>query len=143
MDNNGKQFLLRASYVEGAKEVLSTEQYREYLDCLVQLGLYGECTAPSPLVCAFLRDKAISIHRTNKKYERAKENGKKGGRRNLVTREAIEAEIKEHGAARIKDLANFFGTSERTISRYITKKEVQDLADAYSDSRRHGLVSGE
>lgn len=141
MDDNVKCFLLRSSYVEGVREVLSTEQYREYLDCLVQLGLQEECTATDPLVRAFLRDKAIFINRTNKNYERAKENGKKGGRGHLVTRKEIEAVIEAYGAVRIKDLASFFGVSERTISRYISQKEVKELADFYSGSRRHELKS--
>lgn len=124
-------FLLRESHVEGPKEVLSLEKYREYLDYLVQLGLHGECYVKDPLIRALLRDVAVSINQTNKKYEHTKECGKKGGRPNLVTRAKIEAVIEAYGTVSIKDLADFFGVSARTINRYITRQEIIELADEY------------
>ncbi len=131
METKDKCFLLRASHVEGARESLPPEKYREYLDCLVQLGLYGECHVEDPLIRAFLRNVAPSINKTNKKYEHAKECGKKGGRPKLVTRAEIEAVIQAYGAVQIKDLADFFGVSAKTISRNITRKEIIELADGY------------
>lgn len=134
MDYEKECFLLRASHVERAKEVLSLEKYREYLDYLVQLGLHGECYVKDPLIRAFLRDVAISINQANKKYAHDKECGKKGGRPKLVTRAKIEAVIEVYGTVSIKDLADFFGVSARTINRYITRQEIIELADEH-----HGL----
>ena len=131
MIDKNKRFLIRASHVEGARESLPLEKYREYLDYLVRIGLGEECDVKDYLIRAFLRDVAVSINQTNKKYEHATECGKKGGRPKLVTRAEIEAVIQAYGTVSIKDLADFFGVSARTINRYITRREIIELADEY------------
>ena len=110
-------FFCYDDYLKAGKELLSPEQYREYLYVITELGCGRECQVDDPDIQLLLTDVLPAMGATNLRYRRSISNGRKGGRKRTFSNEELIRAIKEQGIKSQKELAEYFGCSVRTIAR--------------------------
>lgn len=130
-DCTPRGFFFRPEFAEIGKEVLSEEQYKEYLVALVELGCCWKLNLKDyekdPYICLCLHQVIPSMNATDRRYVLAKRNGKRGGRkRSFTDKELIEA-IALHGLTKQKELAEYFGCHVRTIARRVKPSKVAEV----------------
>lgn len=124
-----RAFFFYKSYVTDVEGCFTEAQYREYIDAIILYGVTGECEIKDHNILPAFIQRRESIDASLMRYKRAVINGKKGGRKKSITKgeiiEAIKLGVAYEGDA--KDLAQFFGCSERTILRRFNRKELEKL----------------
>lgn len=119
-------------YLEGLKEVLTEEQYKQYAVALIEFTTYGTLAADDPLVYSILLDRVTAIAQTDKHYRECVWYGHLGGRKKCFTVKQMYDVINTKHIYSLKGLAEYFSCSVRTVNRYITSKELKKLEQRYS-----------
>lgn len=133
-----REFFFYKSYVTDVKDFFTEKQYREYVEAIIYYGVTGSYhIEDASILPAFIQRKA-SIDASQARYKSSKINGRKGGRPRTITKgEIIEALKLGLGYENnIKEVADFFGCSERTILRRFNKQELEELIKM-AEIRRH------
>lgn len=143
-DCTPRGFFFRPEFAEIGKEILSEEQYKDYLVALVELGCCWKLNLKDyekdPYICLCLHQVIPSMNATDRRYVLAKKNGKRGGRkRSFTDRELIEA-ITELGLTTQKELAEHFDCHVRTIARRVKPSKV---AEVYHNRKKLSALKAE
>jgi len=100
----------------------------DFLIAIMKYGLYGEKPDENDIVWGYgLESVFTNIARSKIRYEKAKENGKKGGAPEKYSKEQV-AELKEQGYTN-KEIATALGCSEKTVQRKLKEIREQDISD--------------
>jgi len=132
MENSGNKrcnFLFRPEFAEIGKEVLSEEQYKNYLVALIDLGCYFKCDEKDPYIWVCLRQVIPSMNAADRRYKLAQKNGRRGGRKRSFTDAELIKAITDLGLSTQKELAEHFGCHVRTIARRIKPSKVKEVYD--------------
>lgn len=94
------------------------ELVKDLLLAIVNYGIYEEYDKSNPMINMAMIPIVKGIDNAHNRYEKAVANGKKGGRSTKIDLEEVYNKKVETGWKN-KELAEFFGVSERTIQRYL------------------------
>lgn len=95
---------------------------------IIEYGLYGtEPHSDNPIVNTVYAQAIPCLNKARERYQKAVENGRKGGRPAKINRESVRA-LKENGR-NIKEIAAEMGTTENTIKSIIYRDNKADLRD--------------
>ena len=94
------------------------ELVKDLLLAIVNYGIYEEYDKSNPMINMAMIPIVKGIDNAHNRYEKAIANGKKGGRSTKIDLEEVYNKKVETGWKN-KELAEFFGVSERTIQRYL------------------------
>ncbi len=120
-------FFVYKEYILNPLKYMSTTQFEKYAAALLLYGICETRIEIDPFSAALLEQVIADIESCNRKYQRAKYNGKKGGRKHVVSTEMIVHAVTECHITTQADLADHFGCSVRTIQRRISKKEIDRI----------------
>ena len=115
-------FFCYEEYGKMGREWLTESEYKDFLYALTEYGWRRPYDISNPKIALLIRQIAVSMNATDRRYKRSIYNGKLGGRERLFTDEKLFDAIERLGTDRQKDLAEYFGCSVRTISRRINSK---------------------
>ena len=104
-------------------EKTNPELVKDLLMAIVNYGIYESYDDSNPLINMAMIPIVKGIDNAHNRYETAVLNGKKGGRTSKVDPQDVYNKKVETGWTN-KELAAFYGVSDRTISRYL--KNFQD-----------------
>ena len=124
-----ESFVFYETFLETAEklEEINKDFAYEYLIALAKYGLYGEVYEGNPYIELVMVQGKVNIDMAKERYQRAVENGKKGGRRREVDRKKV---IQLHNEGKTnKAIAAEVGCCDRTVSRILneTDKTRQNL----------------
>lgn len=136
-------FFFYTSYVEQGRTGLTESQYHMYLDAIVHYGTAGTYVISDPAVEAIFTQVKYSIDSSKKRYEKAKKDGKKGGRPEAMQIAEIEFYTvygppsnrpnTYNRMAFAKEMAKTYNCSERTILRKISSERLKELGRRADD----------
>lgn len=110
-----------------------------YINCIMEFGLYGVIPPEDDDVWTYGFEQAItSIYAAKERYNKSKENGKKGGAPERFPAEQV-AELKEQGLTN-QEVAKTLGCSTKTVER---KNRAIREAKARTDKTEHNLKEKE
>lgn len=111
-------------YIKPAYEVLTQEQFKDFVFGMVLYGINGSYPPINPMAEVFLLQRIPLIDKYDRRYTKAVKGGALGGRKPKVTKDEIQYAIQNKGLLTIGELAEYFHCSKRTIFRHITKEEI-------------------
>lgn len=113
-------FVFYKDYFDQIKlmEDSNPELVKDLLLAIVNYGIYEEYDKSNPMINMAMIPIVKGIDNAHNRYEKAVANGKKGGRSTKIDLEEVYNKKVETGWKN-KELAEFFGVSERTIQRYL------------------------
>lgn len=124
MERTNKGFFVYNEYIKPAYEVLTPEQFKDFVLGMVLYGINGSYPPINPMAEVFLLQIMPSIDKYDRRYTKAIKGGALGGRKPKVTKDQIQYAIQHQGISSIGELAEYFHCSTRTIFRHITKEEI-------------------
>lgn len=108
-------FVFYSSFEKAISEWSEDIQFQCY-KALISYGLNGTYESDNQVVNSLMSVFIPNINAAQSRYDRAVENGKRGGRPSSISKEEIQ-ELKAEGKTQ-KQIAEMLGLSERTVQRY-------------------------
>lgn len=110
-------------------EKTNPELVKDLLLAIVNYGIYEEYDDSNPLVNMAMIPIVKGIDNAHSRYDNAVLNGKKGGRTSKVDPQDVYDKKVETGWTN-KQLAEYYGVSDRTISRYLKNFQEETVETA-------------
>ena len=126
-----ESFVFYETFLETANklEEIDKNLALEYYKALAKYGLYGEVYEGNPYIELVLVQGKVNIDMAKERYQRAVENGKKGGRPREVDREKV-IQLHSEGLTN-KAIAARMGCSDRSVSRILNETDKTDKRGQY------------
>lgn len=135
---NSQSFVLYESvykHIQTLSNRVSDTTALHYINCIMEFGLYGVMPPDDDEVWIYGFEQAItSIYAAKERYNKSKENGKKGGAPERFPADRV-AELKEQGLTN-QEVAEKLGCSTKTVER---KNKAIREAKARTDKTEHNL----
>lgn len=116
---NSESFVLYESvykHIKTLSERVSDTTALHYINCIMEFGLYGIMPPDDDEVWIYGFEQAMtSIYSAKERYNKSKENGRKGGAPERFTKEQVK-ELKNQGLTN-QEVANTLGCSTKTVER--------------------------
>lgn len=120
-----REFFFYKGYITDVAGCFTEKQYREYLEAIISYGVTGTYKIDDPYILPVFIQRKASIDASQARHKRAVINGKKGGRKIKITKWEILEALKL--GLSVEELPQFFGCSEKTISRRFSRQEYEQL----------------
>lgn len=139
---NTESFVLYESvykHIQTLSNRVSDTTALHYINCIMEFGLYGVTPPDDDEVWIYGFEQAMtSIYSAKERYNKSKENGKKGGAPERITVEQV-ADLKAQGLTN-KEVANTLGCSTKTVER---KNQAFREVQKQTDKTEHNLKDKE
>lgn len=117
MEERNKGFFCFASFYDSMVDIMKTDKELalKYIKAVMEYGLYGKYDDSDTMVKALMNPVVITLDNSQKRQERNKENGSKGGAKRKFDHDEIRRLVREG----LDDLevANIIGCSVKTVQR--------------------------
>lgn len=132
-DFKNNAFVFYRSFYEAIKNWSDDIRLQCY-DALTSYGLNGTYESDNQVVNSLMSVFIPNIDAAQNRYDKAVENGKRGGRPSSISKEEIQ-ELKAEGKTQ-KQIADMLGISERTVRRYWNGQNYRTQSGHKQDTKR-------
>ena len=126
MDKVNNSFVFYATFLETIERLdnSSKELGNELMRAVIDYGIYGEYDNSNPIIDACMASIVHGIDSAKNRYEKAVEDGRKGGRNKIDFDMDKAQELKEQGKS-YEEIAITLGVSKSTVQRRFNEQKKQ------------------